>query len=61
MVVEDEFLIKMVLADEFRDAGYQVIGVSSADEALEVLQGDFRPDGRMRGSLDVLGLLKGVR
>ena len=38
LVVEDEFLIRMALADKLRD-GYQVIEVSRADEALEVLQG----------------------
>ena len=65
LVVEDEFLIRMLLADELREVGYQVIEASSADEALEIL-GCVTPDAivsdfRMPGSLDGLGLLKVVR
>lgn len=65
LVVEDELLIRMVVSDELRDVGYQVIEASSADEALEVL-GSVTPDAivsdvRMPGSLDGLGLLKVVR
>ena len=65
LVVEDEFLIRMLLADELRDVGYQVIEASTADEGLEVLLG-VTPDAiisdvKMPGSIDGLGLLEAVR
>jgi DNA-binding NtrC family response regulator len=65
LVVEDEFLIRMLLADELRDVGYQVIEAVNADEALEVLRG-VTPDAiisdvRMPGSMDGMGLLAAVR
>ena len=63
--MEDEFLIRMMLADDLRDAGYQVIEASNADEALEVLRG-LTPDViisdvNMPGSVDGMGLLAAVR
>ena len=65
LVVEDEFLIRMLLADELRDIGYQVIEASTADEALDVLRG-VTPDAiisdvKMPGSIDGIGLLAAVR
>ena len=65
LLVEDEFLIRMLLADELRDVGYQVIEAVNADEALEVLRG-LTPDAiisdvMMPGSLDGMGLLAAVR
>ena len=65
LVVEDEFLIRMLLADELRDVGYQVIEAVNADEAIEVLRG-VTPDAiisdvRMPGSMDGMGLLAAVR
>lgn len=65
LVVEDEFFIRMLLADELRDAGYQVIEACTADEALEVLRA-VTPDAiisdvRMPGSIDGMGLLAAVR
>lgn len=65
LVVEDEFFIRMLLADELRDAGYQVIEACTADEALEVFR-TVTPDAiisdvRMPGSIDGMGLLAAVR
>ena len=65
LLVEDEFLIRMLLADELRDVGYQVIEAVNADEAIEVLRG-LTPDAiisdvRMPGSMDGMGLLAAVR
>ena len=65
LVVEDELLIRMMLSDELRDVGYQVIEASDADEALVIL-GAVGPDliisdVRMPGSLDGLELLALVR
>ena len=65
LLVEDEFLIRMLVADELRDEGYQVIEASNAHEALEVL-GGVVPDAiisdvRMPGSIDGMDLLAVVR
>jgi CheY-like chemotaxis protein len=38
LVVEDEILIRMVIADYLRSCGYRVIEATSADEAMIVLQ-----------------------
>jgi DNA-binding NtrC family response regulator len=64
-LVEDEMLIRLMLADELRDAGHQVIEACDADEALLTLQ-TTRPDliisdVRMPGSMDGMGLLAHVR
>jgi CheY-like chemotaxis protein len=66
LVVEDEVLIRMLVADELRDADYDVVEAGSADEALELL-GTLAPvdliisDVRMPGSIDGLGLLAAVK
>ena len=38
LVVEDEILIRMVIADYLRGCGYRVIEAASADEAMIILQ-----------------------
>ena len=38
LVVEDEILIRMVVAEYLRDCGYRVIEAASADEAMVILQ-----------------------
>jgi len=38
LIVEDEILIRMVIADYLRDCGYKVIEAASGDEALILLQ-----------------------
>ena len=40
LVVEDEVLVRMMLADQLREAGYRVVEASDADEELELLQHD---------------------
>lgn len=65
LLVEDEVLIRLMLAEELRDAGHQVIEASDADEAVIILEA-IRPDliisdVRMPGSIDGLGLLALVR
>jgi len=37
LVVEDEVLIRLALADYLRDCGFQVLEAASGDEAIEVL------------------------
>src|SRR5262249_3795334 len=57
LLVEDEVLVRMSLADQLRRAGYTVFEASSADEALDLLHSngvqlvlsDIRMPGRMNG------------
>ena len=63
LVVEDELLVRMMVCDSFRDAGFQVIEAFNADEAISILRSGVRidlmlSDVRMPGSMDGLGLLK---
>jgi CheY-like chemotaxis protein len=41
LLVEDELLLRMVMADELRDAGYQVTDVANAEEAIAALPQGF--------------------
>ncbi|QXQ08088.1 response regulator [Sphingosinicellaceae bacterium] len=64
--MDDEVLIRMIMADELRDAGYQVIEASSADEGLALLSAGVSvdlmiTDVRMPGDLDGLALAKAAR
>lgn len=66
MVVEDEFLIRMMITDELRMAGYVVVECSTADEAIDVLRsgisiGVIFTDVRMPGSMDGVSLAQTVR
>jgi len=59
LLVEDEVLVRMTLADQLRSAGYVVLEASNADEALDLLHSkgdgvqlllsDIRMPGRMNG------------
>ena len=66
LVVEDDVLIRMDLADYLRECGYHVIEASNADEAMAVLQsgrevGVALADVQMPGSMDGFGLARWVR
>lgn len=65
LVVEDEVLVRSAVAEELREAGFQVIEACDADEALRALsaiQIDIvLTDVTMPGSLDGIGLAKWVR
>jgi DNA-binding NtrC family response regulator len=66
LLVEDELLIRMIVSDELRDAGYHVIEAANADEALVILTSKVPidliiSDVRMPGALDGIGLLAIVR
>jgi CheY-like chemotaxis protein len=67
LVVEDEVLVRMVIAQYLRDCGYRVIEAASADEAIIVLkQSELRVDAvlsdvEMPGSMDGFGLARWVR
>lgn len=59
-------LIRLLMIDELRDAGYDVVEAANADEALAVLSSLIRidliiSDVRMPGSMDGLGLLAVVK
>jgi CheY-like chemotaxis protein len=66
LVVEDELLIRLMLVDALRDAGFEVVEASSADEALVTLESQpaidlVFTDVRMPGTLDGVGLMKLLR
>jgi DNA-binding NtrC family response regulator len=62
LLVEDEALIRMMLAGEFEDGGFDVHEANSADQAVRLLEDDLDvaavvTDVRMPGSMDGLGLV----
>jgi CheY-like chemotaxis protein len=66
LVVEDEALIRFSIADDLRDAGFQVLEAENADEAIRLLglNDDIRlifTDIDMPGSMDGLRLSALVR
>jgi CheY-like chemotaxis protein len=66
LVVEDEVLIRIDLADYLRDCGYRVCEAANADEALAILQSGERvdlvlTDVQMPGSMDGFALARWVR
>lgn len=66
LVVEDEFLIRVMITDELRHAGYEVVECGTADEAIDVLRsgvgiGVMFTDIRMPGSMDGASLVQAAR
>ena len=66
LVVEDEFLIRMLVADHLRDAGFVVIEAFNGDEAIDILATGAAidlvfTDVRMPGSADGMDLLAFVQ
>jgi CheY-like chemotaxis protein len=66
LIAEDESVIRLMIAEYLRDAGYDVIEAASADEALDVLQAGtpvdlLFTDVRMPGSMDGCALAQKVR
>jgi DNA-binding NtrC family response regulator len=67
LVVEDEVLIRLVIAQYLRDCGYRVIEAANADEALLVLRRSelaidiVFTDVAMPGSMDGFALAQWVR
>lgn len=66
LFVEDEFLIRMIVADHLRDAGFNVTEAANGDEAVAILKGGAAvdvvlSDVRMPGATDGLALLAFVR
>ena len=44
LVVEDEFLVRCGVADEFREAGYIVVETPSGEEAIALCKSDMAID-----------------
>lgn len=66
LVVEDEVLVRMVIAEYLRDCDYVVIEAGSAVEALALLKADVEVDVvfsdiQMPGEIDGFGLSQWVR
>jgi CheY-like chemotaxis protein len=66
LVVEDEALLLFSIADELRDAGYEVIEASNAAQAIAILDRDpgidlVFTDIDMPGDMDGLALSAAVR
>jgi len=67
LVVEDEVLVRMFIAEQLREAGYCVIEAADAREAMEVLRHHgvyvklVFSDVQMPGFMDGLALAKTIR
>lgn len=66
LVVEDEPLLRMDIADHLSENGYYVLEAGDADEAISMLENDFAirliiTDIDMPGSMDGLKLASAVR
>ena len=67
LIVEDEVLIRWVIAEHLRECGYRVIEAGSGDEALDILRRTALSidvvfsDVRMPGAIDGFALAQWVR
>jgi DNA-binding NtrC family response regulator len=67
LVVEDDILVRMPIAQYLRDCGYKVIEASNSDEAMQVLLHQETSvdvvfsDIEMPGEVDGFGLSKWIR
>lgn len=66
LIVEDEAFLLFAIADELREAGYDVLEASNADQAISLLEvrqdiGILFTDIDMPGSMDGLRLSAAVR
>jgi CheY-like chemotaxis protein len=66
LVVEDETMVRMPIAEYLRDCGYNVVEASDASEAIAVMRADEHvslvfSDVRMPGRMDGLGLAEWFR
>jgi len=66
LVVEDEMIIRMDIADHLSEEGYEVFEAGTADEAIAVLESEpsirlLFTDIDMPGSMDGLNLAAAVR
>ena len=66
LIVEDDVLIRVLLADELRDAGLRVIEAANADEALSIFEAGAQvdllfTDVQMPGSIDGVELARRIK
>ncbi|MBV9757345.1 MAG: response regulator [Alphaproteobacteria bacterium] len=66
LLVEDEYLIRLTLAEALADEGFAVLEAASADEALNLLRrnpdiGLLLTDIQLPGSVDGHGLVRRAR
>ncbi len=66
LVVEDELLIRLSIADALRDVGFEVVEAATADEALTIVNGGTPihlvfTDVRMPGTMDGIALMSLLR
>lgn len=66
LVVEDEFLIRLLVADHLREAGFTVVEAFNGDEAIAILNAGALidlvfTDVRMPGAADGMALLGFVK
>lgn len=66
LVAEDEILVRMAIAEELRQQGFNVAEAANADEALSLIQSGIPihlvlTDVRMPGTLDGAGLAAAIR
>lgn len=66
LVVDDDVLVRSMIADEFREAGLVVVECGDADEALDVLRTGtlialMFSDIRMPGTMDGIALARIVK
>jgi len=66
LVVEDEFLIRMIVTDHLRETGYTVVEACNGEEALALLMAGAQidlvfTDVRMPGPIDGIELLAYIK
>ena len=66
MIVEDELLLRLDLANQLHSAGFEIIEAQSGDEAVKILATNIEvdlilTDIRMPGQVDGLGLVSFVK
>ena len=66
LVVEDEVLVRLSMADHLRECGYVVLEAASAEEAVTVLEAEIEvdvlfTDVQLPGDLDGFGLAQWTR
>lgn len=66
LVVEDEFLIRLLVADHLRESGFIVLEAFNGEEAIAILKSGALvdlvfTDVRMPGAIDGLGLLDFIK
>jgi CheY-like chemotaxis protein len=66
LIVDDEVLVRAMVADPLRDDGFRVVEAINADEALAILRSATRvdlvlTDMRMPGTMDGAGLVHLIR